>query len=150
MDTNLQDPDDPAANSDMEMVEILEMVEKELHVENLAPDELPLENVLMEEVAKHRQQLNHGDLSNERQVDPGYDLLPAPVSNIKKLWRKKGPLRGFLNKKDKRTVSDWVRLTDIDPVDFWPLINGKHATEQSIAVSMFFGLIDTKKNMSRL
>ena len=127
MDTNLQDPDDPAAMSDMEMVEILEMVEKELHVENLAPDELPLENVLMEEVAKHRHQLYHGGLSNKRQVNPGYNLLPAPVPNIKELWGKKGPLRGFLNKKDKRTVSTWVRLADTDPIDFYPRINGKHA-----------------------
>lgn len=56
-----------------------------------------------------------------------------------------GPLRGFLTKKDKRTVSTWVNLDDIDPIDFWPILKGKHAIERKIAVSMFFGLIDTNK-----
>ena len=87
MDTSSPDPDNPTANSEME-----EMVENELLVENLAPDELPLEDVLMEEVAKPRYQLYHGGLSNKGQVDSGYNLLPAPVPNIEELWGKKGPL----------------------------------------------------------
>merc|ERR1712121_92554 len=56
-----------------------------------------------------------------------------------------GPLRGFLNKKDKKTVSARVKLNDIDPIDFWPILNGKHPIERSIAIAMFFGLIDTYK-----
>ena len=99
-------------------------------------------------MVEHRYHLNRGGLINEAKVDPGYNLLPAPVPNIEELWGKKGPLRGFLNKKDKRSVSTWVRLADIDPIDFWPLLNGKHATERSIAISMFFGLIDTNKKCS--
>ena len=89
-DPDLRDPDDPVAISD------IEMLEKELPVENLAPDELPLENALMEEVAKHRHQLYHGGLSNKGQVDPGYGLLPAPVSNIKKFMEKKRSIKGAL------------------------------------------------------
>ena len=68
------------------MVEMAEKIVNKLRDENLSPEELPLINILMEEVAKNRQQLNQGVLSNENQVDPGYNLLPAPVSNIKKLW----------------------------------------------------------------
>ena len=142
MDNNIQDPDDPAA-----IWEVDKMVEEELLVENFGLDQLSLEDVLKDEVAEHRYHLNRGGLINEAKVDPGYNLLPAPVPNIEELWGKKGPLRGFLNKKDKRTVSTWVRLADTDPIDFWPLLNGKHVTERSIAVSMFFGLIDTKKKV---
>ena len=80
MDTNIQDlelqnPDDPSTNSDIEMVEKAEKIVNELCDENLSPDELPLINILMEEVAKNRQQLNQGDLCNEHQIDPGYNLL---------------------------------------------------------------------------
>ena len=109
----------------MAISDIEEIIEK-VPVENLAPSELSLEEVLKDEVAKHQYRLNHGDLSKEDQVDPGYNLLPAPIRNIKKLWGPEGPLRGFLNKKDRKTVSAWVRLNDIDPIDFWPILNGKH------------------------
>ena len=81
MDNTFQDPDDPTAISEME-----EIMEKEVPVENLAPDELSLKEVLMDEVKMHRYNLNRGNISNETQVDPGYNLLPAPVRNIKKLW----------------------------------------------------------------
>ena len=140
MDNTFQDPDDPMAISEMD-----EIVEKEVPVENFAPDQLSLKGVLMDEVAKHRYHLNRGDVSNKAQVNPGYNLLPAPVRNIKDLWGREGPLRGFLNKKDKKIVSTWVRLYDIDPIDFGPILNGKHAIKRSIAISMFLGLIDTIK-----
>ena len=53
MDANLQDlelqnPDDPTANSDLEMVEMVEKIVNELRDENLSPEELPLINILME------------------------------------------------------------------------------------------------------
>merc|ERR1711867_265339 len=38
-----------------------------------------------------------------------------------------------------------VRFNEYDPIDFWPMVNGKHALVRSIAVSMYFGLIDFKK-----
>ena len=140
MDNNFQDPDDSTA-----IFEVEEEMQEEFLIENLGPDQLPLEDVLEEEVVNQRYQLNHGGLINEAQVDPGYNLLPAPVTNIEDLWGQEGPLRGFLTKKNKRTVSAWVNLDDIDPIDFWPILNGKHTIEQSIAISMFFGLIDTNR-----
>ena len=100
MDNNIQDPDDPAA-----IWEVDKMVEEELLVENFGLDQLSLEDVFKDEVTEQRYHLNRGGLINEAMVDPRYNLLPAPVPNIEELWVKKGPLRGFLNKKDKRTVS---------------------------------------------
>lgn len=43
----------------------------------------------MDDVVNHRYHLNCGGLINEAQVDPGYNLLPAPVTNIEDLWGKK-------------------------------------------------------------
>ena len=109
MDNNIQDPDDPAA-----IWEVGKMVEEELLVEKCGPDQLSLEDVLKDEVAEQTYHLNRGALITEAKVDPGYNLLPAPVPNIEELWGKKGPLRGFLTKKkDKRTVSAWVNLDDM-------------------------------------
>ena len=136
MDNNFLDPDDPTTISKMD-----ELVEKELLVENFGPEKLPLEDVLMDEVANHTYHLNRGGLINEAQVDPGYNLLPAPVTNIEDLWGKEGPLEDFLTEDDKIIVSTWVNLNDIDPIDFWPIINGENAIVRSIAVSMFYGLI---------
>ena len=131
MDNNFQDPDDPTAISTTE--------------ENLAPSELPLEEVLLEEAAKRQYCMNHGNLSKEDQVDPGYSLLQAPITKPKRLWGPKGPLRGFLNRRDKKIITAMVKFQDIDPIDFWPMLNGKHAIERSIAVAMCYGLIDTNK-----
>merc|ERR1712121_376340 len=114
-------------------------------LENLAPSELPLQDVLLEEAAHRQYCMNYNNLNKEDQVDPGYSLLQAPVTKLKKLWGPGGPLRGFLGKKDKKIIRAMVRFNEYDPIDFWPMVNGKHALVRSIAVSMYFGLIDFKK-----
>ena len=90
MDNNIQDPDDPAA-----IFEVNEELEQALLIENFGPEQLPLEDVLEEEVVNQRYQLNRGGLINEAKVDPEYNLLPAPVTNIEDLWSKKRSIKRF-------------------------------------------------------
>ena len=118
---SFQDPGDPTSIS----------------TENLAPSELPLQDVLLEEAELRQYCSNYNNLI-EDQVDPGFSLLQAPVTRLKKLWGRRGPLRGLLGKKDKKIIRAMVRFNEYDPIDFWPMVNGKHALVRSIAVSMYF------------
>ena len=84
---------------------------------NLGPDELPLDDVLLDEFSiKKEDSLSIGELNEEDEIDPGYHYLPSPLIDIEDF--KDYPIYEYLTQEDLQVVADWSNFDSIDPIDF--------------------------------
>ena len=130
--------------NDFEGFEATESNDFEGFESGLSPKELPLLQMIREEAeVKSRSQeqpsqemFNLSDLLDGLETSSEYDLLPAPVTDVRDL-----PINEFFSDENHDSLTYWIQVSSIIPIDIWPLINGKNASILTITLAMIWGWI---------